>query len=67
MKRFTKKSRIKGLVLNLKEGEAIFLGNGEIVIEIVEILGRRARLAFKASKDITIHRGTLPGTNEVPN
>lgn len=39
-----------------KEGEQISVNNGEILIEIVEIHGKTAKLCFQASKEISIKR-----------
>ncbi len=56
MRNFTKKAQLKGLVFTRKEGDQILVNGGEIRIEIVEISGRWVRLAFEASKEISIRR-----------
>ncbi len=54
--RFLKRSKIKGLVLSLKQGDLIAINSGELLVEIIEVRGSRARVAFKAAKDISISR-----------
>lgn len=56
MSTYTRKSKIKGLILTLKEGDVIAISNGELMIEAVEIKGHRVRIAFKATRDIPITR-----------
>lgn len=56
MSRFKKKADLRGLVITSKEGEQVFINNGELKIEIVEIRGKTVRLAFQASSEITIRR-----------
>ena len=43
------------LVLARKTGQAIQI-NDDITITVVEIRGDKVRLAFSASRDVTIHR-----------
>lgn len=54
--KFQKRASIHGLVVTRKEGEMIAVNRGEILIEIVEIKGKYVRLAFKAHREISIHR-----------
>ena len=44
------------LVLSRKQREAIIVGDGEIVIKVVEVRGDKVRIGIEASADIPIHR-----------
>jgi len=44
------------LVLGRKRDEEIVIGDGEIVITVVDIRGDRVRLGVKAKKEIPVHR-----------
>jgi carbon storage regulator len=46
------------LVLTRKVGECVVIG-GEIVLQVLEINGRRIRLGIEAPSDIAILRGEL--------
>lgn len=46
------------LVVTRKDGEAIHIGN-DVVIEVLEINGRRAKIRVVAPKDVQILRGEL--------
>lgn len=59
MSKFTKKSGIGGLVFSRRVGEHVTINGGEIVIEVVQIKSNLVRLAFKASKDISIVRSEI--------
>jgi sRNA-binding carbon storage regulator CsrA len=55
---FKRKSKLGGLLLTRKPGDYIYINHGELIIEVVEIVGRYVRLAFKANRtDISIKRG----------
>lgn len=57
MSTWTRKSALRGaLVITRKQGEKIVVNNGELIIEVVQVRGKTARLAFVASKDISIQR-----------
>lgn len=56
MSRFTKKAKLRGLVITRKEGDQILINNGELRIEVVEVKGTCVRLAFQASREVTISR-----------
>lgn len=43
------------LVLSRKKGQTVMIGEG-IEIEVVEVRGRRVRLAIRAPKTVPIHR-----------
>ena len=66
MSNFTKKSQLGGLMLTRREGEAISVNHGEIYIEIVEVRGHYVRLAFKASKEISIQRAEVVTSDSEP-
>ena len=57
MSKFERKCNIGGLVITRKIGEVVVINKGEIRIEVVDISGGFVRLAFKAHKEIEIHRG----------
>jgi carbon storage regulator len=44
------------LVLSRKHGERIIIGDGEIIVTVVEIQGGKVRLGITAPKDMPIHR-----------
>jgi carbon storage regulator len=44
------------LVLSRMTNERIVIGNGEIVITVVEIRGDRVRLGVDAPTDVPVHR-----------
>lgn len=44
------------LVLSRKLSQKIIFGNGEIVIQIVEVRGDKVRLGITAPDDMPIHR-----------
>lgn len=57
MSNWTRKSALRGaLVITRKQGEKVVINNGELVVEVVQVKGKTARLAFVASKDISIQR-----------
>jgi carbon storage regulator len=43
------------LVLSRKENERIIVG-GDIIIEVIEILGDRVRIGIQAPKETPVHR-----------
>lgn len=48
------------LVLSRKVGERIMIGeSNEIVITVIEVIGRRVRLGIEAPRSITIRREEL--------
>lgn len=57
MTTFNRQSKIGGLRITRKEGEVIIVNNGEIVIEVTEIRGKRVKLSLKGHKEIAIRRG----------
>jgi carbon storage regulator CsrA len=57
--KFERKSYSGGLVLTIKEGGNVVINSGELVIELVSIRGKQARLSFKANEEIKILRGEL--------
>lgn len=56
MSKFSKESKVGGLLITRKEGEQIAINGGELIIEVVEIQASRVRLAFQAPRDIKIQR-----------
>jgi carbon storage regulator CsrA len=56
MSQWSKKATVRGLVITRGEGEKIIINHGELVLEVVQIKGRQVRIAFAASKDISIQR-----------
>lgn len=44
------------LVLTRSIGERLFIQNGEIKIQVLEIKGNQVRLGIEAPKEISIHR-----------
>lgn len=54
--KFDKKSSFGGLIIKRREGERIFVNHGELVVEVVQIIGKTVCLAFKADKEIAIRR-----------
>lgn len=44
------------LVLSRKQREAIIVGDGEIVIRVVEVRGDKVRIGIEAPADIPVHR-----------
>lgn len=44
------------LVLSRKKNEQIIIGDGEIVIAVVEIRGNKVRLGIEAPKELPVHR-----------
>ncbi len=54
--RFRTKNIGGGLVIQLKEGKSVLINSGEIVVKVLEIQGKYARIVFKADKDILINR-----------
>lgn len=44
------------LVLTRKVGESIIIGNNDIVITALGIMGNQMRLGIAANSDVTIHR-----------
>ena len=57
MTAFNRKSKIGGLRVTRKEGETVIINNGEIVVEVTEIRGKRVKLCLNGHKDISIRRG----------
>lgn len=65
MSGWTKKAKLRGLVMTRKEGERVTINNGELIVEVVQVRGRLVRLVFSASKDISIRRTeTLQGAQD---
>lgn len=46
------------LVLSRKKNEVVMLGSN-VEIHVVDIRGDKVRLAFKAPKEIAVHRGEI--------
>ncbi|EKD92289.1 MAG: carbon storage regulator [uncultured bacterium] len=44
------------LVLTRSIGERLFIQDGEIKIQVLEVKGNQVRLGIEAPKDISIHR-----------
>lgn len=44
------------LILTRKVGEAITIGDGSIMVSVVEVKGRQVRLGITAPSDTPIHR-----------
>ena len=44
------------LVLTRSVGERLFIHNGEIKIQVLEVKGSQVRIGIEAPKSITIHR-----------
>jgi len=44
------------LVLTRSIGERLFIENGKIKIQVLEVKGSQVRLGIEAPKDISIHR-----------
>lgn len=44
------------LVLSRKKGESIEIGEGTVVVTIVEIRGDKVRVGIEADTDIPVHR-----------
>jgi sRNA-binding carbon storage regulator CsrA len=64
---FMKKSSLGGgLVLQRSPGEMIWIANGEIKLQVVEIVGQRVRIAIKCNKDLLIQRVDKEGAMEYP-
>ena len=51
------------LVLSRKAGERVPIGEG-IVVEVLEVYGRRVRLGIEAPGDVAIRREELPAVLE---
>jgi carbon storage regulator len=54
------------LILSRKVGERVLIGEG-IVVQVLEVYGRRVRLGIEAPGDITIRREELPVVLETPS
>lgn len=47
------------LVLAIKKEERMVIGDGEIVVTVLEIRGDKVRLGVTAARDIPVHRGVV--------
>jgi carbon storage regulator len=52
------------LVLSRKVGESVIIGEG-IVVQVLEVCGRRIRLGIEAPRDVPVRRQELPVLLEV--
>lgn len=64
MNGWNRKATIGGLLITRKEGQKMTINYGELVIEVVQIKGKTVRLAFNASKEISIQRLEVAKTPE---
>ena len=54
--KWNNKSTLRGLIITLKQGAIVRVNNGEMRIQLIETKGQYARIAFEASKEISIFR-----------
>ena len=47
------------LVVTREKGEVIEIGDGAIIVTVVDIRPDKVRISIQAPKDITIHRGEI--------
>ena len=50
------------LVLTRKKGERIVIGDGVVMVEVVEVRGDSVRLGITAPRDVEIHREEVAET-----
>lgn len=47
------------LVVTREKGEVIEIGDGQIIVTVVDIRPDKVRISIQAPKDITVHRGEI--------
>jgi carbon storage regulator CsrA len=62
-----KSSKIGGLVFTRGIGESVTVNGGELIVEVVDIKGKNVRLAFKAAREVKIHRSEINFTSPSPS